>query len=87
MPFDGGPITNVEGVTSSSTIEVLDVAPGTLPEKVALVLRSEVIAERRQFFTAIPKERSDGHNRAGNEDEGANDQQDNRMVGHSVFLC
>jgi hypothetical protein len=58
-----------------------------LQEEIAVVLRSEVIAERRYFFTAILKVRADGLYRAENEGEGAHDQQDNRKVGHSVLLC
>jgi len=58
-----------------------------LPEEAALVLGPEIIAERRHFFTAILKVRSDGHYRAENEGEGAHDQQDKRKVGHSVLLC
>ena len=88
IPLGGAPIANVEGVQASlAIIWVLVVAPGALPEEVAVVLGPEVIAEGRHFFTAILKVRSDGLHRAENEDEGAHDQQDNRKVGHSVLLC
>ena len=53
----------------------------------AVVLGPEIVAERRHFFTAILKIRSDGPDRPENEDEGAHGQQDNRKVGHSVLLC
>jgi hypothetical protein len=81
-------MTSVEGVKASLTARgVLAVGPGALPQEVAVVFGSEIIAERRQFFTAILKVCSHVHDNAENEDEGANDQQDKRKVGHNVLLC
>jgi hypothetical protein len=68
-------------------ILVLVIAPGALAEKVALVSGAKIIAKRRHFFPAILKVRSDSHNHAEKEGEGAHDQQDKRKVGHGVLLC
>lgn len=88
MPLGRALLASVECVNASATIIlVLVVAPGTLPEKVAVVLGPKVIAEGRHFYTAILKVRSDGHNRAENEGEGPHGQQDDRKVGHNVLLC
>jgi hypothetical protein len=73
------PVASVEGFYAGATIDwVLVVAPGTLPEEVAVVLGPEVISERRHFFAAILKIHPDSLNRAENEDEGAHDRQNNR---------
>ena len=88
MPPGGAPIANIEDARAIlAIIWVLVVAPGALPEEVAVVLGLEIIAERRHFFAAILKVRSDGFDRAQNEGEGPHGQQDNRKVGHSVLLC
>jgi len=81
-------MTHIESFEASSTVRgVLAVAPGALPEEVAVVFGSEVIAERRQFFTAILKVGSHVHENSEDEDENANDHQDKREVGHNVLLC
>jgi hypothetical protein len=88
MPLGGAPLASVEGVNASATINLfLVVTPGTLPEKVAVVLGPEVVAERRRFFAAILKIRFDSLKRDDSEDEGAHNRHDNRKMGHSVLLC
>jgi hypothetical protein len=83
-----GVITQIEGIEASLTVRgVLAVAPEALLLEVAVVFGSEIIAERRQFFTAILKVGSHVHEDTENEDEGANDQQEKRKVGHNVLLC
>jgi hypothetical protein len=81
-------MTHIESFEASSTVRGdLAVAPGALPLEVAVVFGSEIIAERRQFFTAILKVGSHVHENSENKDEGTNDHQDKRKLGHNVLLC
>jgi hypothetical protein len=86
-------MTGAEGVKASSTVRrvlavtgVLVVVPRALPEEVAVVFGSEIMPERRHFFTPIPKVCFYVYEHAESEDEGANDHQDKRKVGHNVLL-
>jgi hypothetical protein len=86
-------MTSAEGVKASSTDRgvlavagVVAVVREGLPEEVAVVFGSEIIPERRPFFTSILKVCFYVYEHAESEDEGANNHQDKRKVGHNVLL-
>ncbi|MGA2085004.1 MAG: hypothetical protein ABSG60_05745 [Terracidiphilus sp.] len=58
-----------------------------LTEEVAAVPGAEIIAERRGFFPAMSKDRSDGKDYSEDEDKGANQQLGIGKVVHRVSFA
>jgi hypothetical protein len=60
--------------------------PGALPQKAAIAIRSEITAEWRQFLAAILAMCTYVHEESENYDTGTQEHQEERKLGHNVFL-